>query len=62
MKIQVSPDTIQSLETLSGKKITRNGDEIIQQVCDIASENCGQKGKAWLEPDSIEKGEKDESS
>jgi len=58
----VSPDTLQSLETISGKKISRNGDAIIQEVCDIASQNCGQRGKAWLEPDISEKEKKDENS
>lgn len=62
MRIQLSQDTINSLEDLSGKKISRNGDTVIQEVCDIASQNCEQKGKAWLEPDSSEKEEKDESS
>lgn len=62
MRIQLSQDVIDSLENLSGKKITRNGDAVIQQVCDIASKNCGDRGKAWLETDNSEKEEKDESS
>lgn len=62
MRIQLSQDTINSLEDLSGKKITRNGDAIIQQICDEALGNCGKKGKAWLEPDRSEKEDEDESS
>jgi len=62
VRIQLSPETIDSLENLTGKKITRNGDEVVQQACDLASGNCNQKGKAWLEPDNSEKGEEDAGS
>jgi len=62
MKIQLSQDTIQSLEDLTKTKISRNGDAVIQQVCDIASKNCNQNGKAWLEPEIDEGEKKDESS
>lgn len=62
MKVQLSQDTIQSLEDLTKTKISRNGDAVIQQVCDIASKNCNQKGKAWLEPDNSKKEEEDASS
>lgn len=62
MRVQLSKDTLDSLENVSNEKISRNADEIIQKVCDIASGNCNHKGKAWLESE-IEKGEKkDESS
>lgn len=62
MRIQISENTIQSLEDLTRTKISRNGDAIIQKVCDIASKNCNQKGKVWLEPDNSEKEEEDASS
>ena len=62
MKVQLSQDTIQSLEDLTKTKISRNGDAVIQQVCDIASKNCNQNGKAWLEPDNSEKEKKNAGS
>ena len=55
MRITVSDDTLESLEKVTGQKISKNGDEIIQQVCDLASNSCGQKGKAWIEPEISEK-------
>ena len=36
MKIQLSDDTVSALEEVSGKKITRNGDEIIREVVKMA--------------------------
>ena len=36
MKMTVNPETIESLEDLTGKKITRNGDQVIQEVCKMA--------------------------
>ena len=35
MRISLSPETIESLEDLTGKRITRNGDEIIRQVIEM---------------------------
>ncbi len=61
LKINLSKDTIQSLEDASGKKISRNGDEVVQQVCDQALQNCGKKGTAWVEPDILEKEEQNEN-
>ena len=53
MKITMKPETVESLENITGKKITRNGDEAVQRVCDIASGGC-QKTGAWLEPEPKE--------
>ena len=36
MRVTLTPDTISALEEVSGKKITRNGDEIIREVCEKA--------------------------
>jgi len=36
MKVQLSDDTVSALEEVSGKKITRNGDQVIREVCEMA--------------------------
>ena len=36
MKITLKSGTLESLEDLTGKKITRNGDQVIQEVCEMA--------------------------
>lgn len=36
MKLTLKPETVESLEDLTGKKITRNGDEVVQEVCEMA--------------------------
>ena len=53
MRVQLSESTIDSLENLTGKKVSKNGDEIIQRVCDIASGDCNKTG-AWVEPEPKE--------
>ena len=35
MRVSLSPETIESLEDLTSKRITRNGDEIIRQVIEM---------------------------
>ena len=35
MKITLEPDVIESLESITGKKISRNGNEIIREVTEI---------------------------
>jgi len=32
----LTPETIDSLESVSGKKITRNGDQVIREVAEMA--------------------------
>jgi len=36
VKVQLSPETVESLEGITGKKITRNGDQIIREVAEMA--------------------------
>lgn len=36
MKVTLKPETVESLEDLTGKKITRNGDQVVQEVCEMA--------------------------
>ncbi len=36
MRVTLTPDTVSALEEVSGKKMTRNGDEIIREVAEIA--------------------------
>ena len=36
MRVSLSPETVESLEDLTGKKITRNGDQVVQEVCEMA--------------------------
>jgi len=36
MRVTLTPETVSDLEDVSGKKITRNGDEIIRQVIEMA--------------------------
>jgi len=36
MKLTLKPSTVESLEDLTGKKITRNGDQVVQEVCEMA--------------------------
>lgn len=59
MKVSLKPETVESLENLTGKKITRNGDEVVQRVCDMATGDC-QKNGAWVEPEPKE--DKNENS
>jgi len=36
MKVLLRSDTVDALEGLAGKKISRNGDAVIQEVCEMA--------------------------
>ena len=36
MKVTLKRGTIDSLEDLTNKKITRNGDQVVQEVCKMA--------------------------
>jgi len=36
MKVTLSPECIESLEGITGKKITRNADQVIREVAEIA--------------------------
>ena len=41
MRISLSPETVTALEDVSGKKITRNGDQVIREVCEKAENGNG---------------------
>lgn len=41
MKIQLSDETVSALEDISGKKITRNGDKVIREVCEMVEKENG---------------------
>lgn len=43
MKITLTPETVEKLEGLAEKKITRNGDQVIRQVAEMA-ENADNSG------------------
>jgi len=62
MKIQLSPECVQSLEEITGKKITRNGNEIIQEVADIAESVQKPDSACWMESDCSEQDEKKEKT
>jgi len=36
LKVQLSPECIETLEEITGKKITRNADQVIREVAEIA--------------------------
>lgn len=38
MKVQLSPECIETLEEITGKKITRNADQVIREVAAIAED------------------------
>ena len=59
MRVQLSESTVDSLESITGEKVSKNGDEIIQRVCDMVSGDC-QKTGAWVESEPKEK--KDDNS
>ncbi len=44
MKVTLKPETVESLEDLTGKKISRNADQVVQEVCEMADEENGNKG------------------
>jgi len=39
VKIVVKPDTQEKLEEITGLKLSRNGDQVIQKVVEIAEDN-----------------------
>ena len=48
MKISLKPDTVEKIEDITKKKITRNGDQIISELCEKAEKkpDCD----CWTEP------------
>jgi len=49
MRISLSPETLDALEELTETKITRNGDAVIQKVCEMAEESKKPNSKCWVE-------------
>jgi len=49
MKITLEPDVIESLESITGKKISRNGNEIIREVAEIAESTQKPDAVCWME-------------
>jgi len=49
MKITLEPDVIESLESITGKKISRNGNEIIREVAEIAESTQKPDAPCWME-------------
>ena len=54
MKVTLSPECISSLEEITGKKITRNGNEVIQEVADMAEANQKPDKSCWMESNCSE--------
>lgn len=49
MKVQLSPEVVASLEEITGKKITRNADQIIREVAEIAESVQKPESPCWIE-------------
>ncbi len=54
MKVTLEPDVIESLESITGKKITRNGNEVIREVTEMVEEQQKPDSKCWMESDCSE--------
>lgn len=54
MKVQLSPEVVASLEEITGKKITRNADQIIREVTEMVEEQQKPDSKCWIESDCSE--------
>ena len=44
MKVTLKPETVESLEDLTGKKISRNADQVVQEVCEMVEEGNDNEG------------------
>ena len=51
MKLTLRPSTVENLEELAGEKISRNGDAVIQKVCEMAEKNNRPDEPCWVEAD-----------
>ena len=49
MKLTLKPETVESLEDLTGKKIIRNGDEVVSQIIEMAKKSDGNGSKKSIE-------------
>ena len=55
MRVNLSESTISELEEASGKKITRNGDKVIEEVAQMALEKSSENGPEIMVCDNTEK-------
>ena len=49
MKVTLEPDVIESLESITGKKITRNGNEVIREVVEMVEDSQKPDSPCWME-------------
>lgn len=49
MKVTLEPDVIESLESITGKKITRNGNEVIREVAEMVEALQKPDAACWME-------------
>ncbi len=50
MKVTLSPECVSSLEEITGKKITRNGNAVIEEVVEIAEKSqTPEDSSCWIE-------------
>ena len=61
MKITLEPDVIDSLESITGKKISRNGNEIIREVTEMVEASQKPDAACWLETNCSDQDEEVES-
>lgn len=61
MKITLEPDVIDSLESITGRKISRNGNEIIREVTEMVEASQKPDAACWLETNCSDQDEEVES-
>lgn len=61
MKVTLEPDVIESLESITGKKISRNGNEIIREVTEMVEASQKPDAACWLETNCSDQDEEVES-
>jgi len=54
MKVTLEPDVIESLESITGKKISRNGNEIIREVTEMVEASQKPDAACWMESNCSE--------
>lgn len=59
MKVTLEDDVIDSLESLTGKKITRNGNAVIREVVEIAENTQKPDSPCWMESNCSEQEEEE---
>ena len=59
MKVTLEDDVIDSLESLTGKKITSNGNAVIREVVEIAENTQKPDSPCWMESNCSEQEEEE---